>query len=107
MIEHPAYAPQPYAVGAHFASGVANSRNEEMPSSLEEKSAVYNAQVPHAYVPRSVLAQYKPSDNGMSSRDYGRMLPGPSGKMLPTTNGVSDPSNDTQTQLRMAGGLPL
>lgn len=64
--------------------------------SLQQSSAMQNAQAPHQFTPTSVLQQYIASPNGMSGRDSERRLLG--GGFLPTSNGMSDP---TTTAARM------
>jgi hypothetical protein len=75
--------------------------------SLARRSEMQNEAAPHTYQPISTLSQYKWSNNGMSTRDGERMLPGLSGRQLPTSNGASQGTLETQNNLRMAGGLPL
>jgi hypothetical protein len=71
-------------------------------SSLNTDSAVFNAQVPGRFTPRSVLQEINQrSANGMSSQDYARVLPG--GYQMPSMNGSDESSYQTASMMRMLG----
>lgn len=90
----------------HFTSGVASGRGEAAePSSLDEDSAKYNAEVPRAYRPDSTLAQVTLSANGSSAIDAARQMP--DGQFLPTSNGASEKTNSSEMPLRLVGSRPL
>ena len=54
---------------------------------LASVAAQYNAQVPHNFMPDSVLQRVLPSGIGSSAQDRARMTLG--GGFLPTQNGMS------------------
>lgn len=72
-------------------------------SSLDASSASFNAAVPHAIAPTSVLQQYMPSPNGMSDTDGQRRLM--DGSMRPSPNGSDEKSSEEAFTRKMVSGL--
>jgi hypothetical protein len=61
--------------------------------------------MPGGFSIQSVLQDQKPSNNGMSSGDYSRMLPG--GQMLPDQNGSDSQSYNQARYMRYLGDLAV
>jgi hypothetical protein len=71
-------------------------------AAMSLSSEQFNAQVPQAYSQHSVLQQGMPSANGMSAKDYQRMIPGLA-KPLPSANGTSQDSYEQSLMMRLRG----
>jgi hypothetical protein len=101
---------------AHDRYGSLQHRGEwrDYPVAFTRESAArQNEAVPAAYRPTSVLGQFQLSAaNGRSPEAAQRVLPvsapGFVGvRQLPSNDGLSQPTNDSQRNLRMAGNLPI
>jgi hypothetical protein len=92
----------------HAMIGYDDGSPGETPS-LQAASQLWSTAASGGYrAGHSVLGQTQIAPgNGRSQRDAERVLPGTSGAMFPTTNGVADPTNQAQQKLRLAGDLPI
>jgi hypothetical protein len=102
----------PMTATDHFNTGVNGAASVQLPS-LAADSARQNSAVPAGYKPTSVLGQFQLSaQNGRSQEAAERVLPATSPgfvgvRQLPSNDGISQPTNDSQRNLRMAGNLPI
>lgn len=72
-------------------------------SGLDEQAAVFNAKVPGAFTPQSVLDGLPGmSPNGLSEQDFQRKIPG-AGRMLPSSNGMATGNYEAAMRLRLLG----
>lgn len=83
-----------------FGQGSAGAP-QNIASSLNQDSAVFNSKVPGQFTAHSVLQPFmQQSGNGMSAEDAQRLIPG---GMLPSANGASPESAKAAALLQLSG----
>lgn len=91
------------------APGTPESRTGAFGNGLADASARQNAMVPRAFTQHSVLQQQVPSANGMSAKDYERMIPGINvgGRpfILPSQNGIASDTWDQAAIMRLRSAI--
>lgn len=89
------------------APGMPESRSGAFSTGLAQSGERFQSMVPPGFAQHSVLQQSLPSANGMSPRDYERILPGVTmgGRpyILPSMNGTSENNWQQTTNMRLQG----